>query len=90
MRLTEWLVAFVDEPDQISWPNTGSACFIWHFVNPIETETGPDQKLKQKGGLFTLGCSLFARFSVSTVRLEPSEKTTTKRKQPPFLFVVNE
>ena len=33
-----------------------------------------------------LGCSLFARFSVSTVGLEPSEKTTTKR-EPPRLYV---
>ena len=42
--------------------------FIWRSVNPIETETGHvNVRL----------CSLFARFSVSTVGLEPSEKTTT-------------
>ena len=38
---------------------------------------------KQPPWMFTSGCSLFARFSVSTVRLEPSEKTTTERKHPP-------
>ena len=43
-----------------------------------------------KGGLFTFGCSLFARFFVSTVGLEPSEKTATKFKQPLFLFLANE
>ena len=51
------------------------SCFIWHFVNPIEPET--------EMGLFMFGCSLFARFSVSTVGLEPSEKTTTS---PSFRF----
>ena len=35
------------------------------------------------------GCSLFGRFSVSTVGLEPSKKTTTKRTQPPFQFPAN-
>ena len=53
-------------------------CFIWHFVNSIETETG------QETGMFTSGCSLFARFSVSTVGLESSEQTTTGCKQPHF------
>ena len=32
------------------------------------------------------GCSLFTRFSVSTVGLDPSEQTTTGCKQPPFRF----
>ena len=35
------------------------------------------RKLKDNSGLFTFGCSLFARFSASTVGLKPSEKTTT-------------
>ena len=59
MQLTELLVVFVDVLNQVSLRNTVSAVFIWHFVNPIETEMG----------LFTFGCSLFARFSVSTVGL---------------------
>ena len=45
--------------------------FIWPFVNPIETETGPEPETER--GLVTFGWSLFARFSVSTVGLEPSE-----------------
>jgi hypothetical protein len=44
-------------------------CFIWRSVNPIERKPEPD--------VFMFGCSLFARFAVSTVGLEPSEKTTT-------------
>ena len=54
-------------------------CFIWHFVNlhfVNETETGP---VSERRG----GCSLFTRFSVYTVGLEPSEKTTTS---PPSRF----
>ena len=51
------------------------SCFIQHFVNPIETETGPEPETEM--GLFTFGCTLFARFSVSTVGLEPSVRTTT-------------
>ena len=37
VQLTEWLVVFVDVPNQVSL-----SCFIWHFVNPIEMETGPE------------------------------------------------
>ena len=44
---------------------------------------------KRKGGVFTFGCSLFTRFSVPTVGLEPSKKTTTKREHPPFTFPAN-
>ena len=42
---------------------------------------------KRKRWLFMFGCSLFARFSVSTVGLEPSVKTTTS---PPFRSTSNE
>jgi hypothetical protein len=45
-------------------------CFIWYFEN--EKETGPEPE-----PVPVLSCSLFAQFSVSTVGLEPSEKTTT-------------
>ena len=52
------------------------SCFIWHFVYPIETETGQEPE----SGLFTFGWSLLARFSISTVGLDRA-----KRLQPaPF------
>ena len=55
------------------------SCFIWHLVNPIETEIKPETEM----GQFMFGCSLFVRFSASTVGLEPSEK----RLQPAPLSV---
>ena len=48
------------------------------------TSSGPDRNQKRKGGAVIFGCSLFARFSVSTIGLEPSQQTTTGRKQHPF------
>ena len=44
------------------------SCFIGHLVNPIETETGSEPETEM--GLFMFGCSLFARFSISTVGLD--------------------
>ena len=42
------------------------SCFIWHFVNPIETETGVEPEMEM--GLFMLGCSLFcSRFEISQI-----------------------
>ena len=62
-----------------SWTTVGGTSMS--IVNPIETETSP--KMETDRGLFVFGCSLFTLFSVSTLVLEPSEKTTTS---PPFCF----
>ena len=65
------------------------SCF-WPFVNRIEMETGP----KPEKGLFTFGCSLFARFSVSTVwlarakRLQPAPLTFPGQQAILYLFFI--
>ena len=48
-------------------------CFIRRSVIPLKRKPEPE------AGMFIFGCSLFARFSGSTVGLEPSEKTTTNQ-----------
>ena len=52
--------------------------FYLAFCKSIETETGPETETERG-----FGCSLFARFSVSTVA-RASENTSTT---PRFLFV---
>ena len=64
---------FVDVPNQVSQRNILSVVFYLAFCESEREEM-------EKGA----GCSLFARFSISTVGLEPSKKTTST----PFPFPV--
>ena len=68
MPASEWPSIGIDRP---VLQTTLNICFqkcathrvvIWHFLNPIVTETGPEPETEM--GLFTFGCSLFAWFSL--------------------------
>ena len=61
VQLNEWLVVFGDVPNQVRSEIQFLSCFIWHFINPIETETRLETET-DRGCKF--GCSLFAWFSV--------------------------
>ena len=49
-------------------------CFIWHLVNPIETETEPETEM----GLVTFGSSPFHSVLSINTRAKPSKKTTNR------------
>ena len=62
-------MVFVDVPNQSYRSEIQFlSCFIYRFVNPIEMENRPEPETER--GLFTLGCSPIAWFSVSTSALE--------------------